>query len=229
MKITARVSLAFKELSYSDKISFGSGVIHALSGTDESGEPVIDLFPNLPVPLDELQIINNNASGYLAEAQSGLRVARSALKQSIKEWNNAFTLTANYINMVAQGRADLMSVAGFYSTKNDRAPKPKPETAVTFKATVGSGRSTINAGIKKGVKGARAYVFAAVPEGVNIKYAGDTMIIEVEGKQLFINAVTQKKTTFYNMQSGKPYKLSMYAINNAGAGVARNGEQVIPQ
>ena len=156
-------------------------------------------------------------------------LARSALQQSIKEWDNAFTLTANYVNIVANGGTNLIVKAGFDSTKDDRSSRPKPETAISFKATVGSGRKTINAGIKKGVKGAKAYVFAAVPEGVDIKYSGDTMIIEVEGKQLFINAVTKKKTTFYNVESGKPYKLSMYAINNAGAGAARNGEQVIPQ
>ena len=162
MKIAVHVSLAFKELPYSKKVPFGYAVIDRLSGTNQKGQPVSDFFPNLPVPLAELKSISDEVAGYLAEALSGLRTAKEALKASIKEWNNAFTLTANYVNMVAHGDNSLIVMAGFNSTKNERSSKPRPDIAGTFQATVGGGRSTINAGIKKTVKVEKALVLQAV-------------------------------------------------------------------
>lgn len=229
MKITTHVSLAFKDFRFSEKNFFGAGVINALSGTNKDGEPVINFFPNLPVPLNELKSINDKVGSDLAKARTGLYVAKASLRKSIQAWDNAFSLTARYVNFIAQGSASLILLAGFSTTKTERLPKPKPQMATSFKATIGSNRKSITAGIKKAVDDAAAYVFAAVPDGVNINYNDKSMIIEVEGKQIFINAVTKKKTDFYNMPAGVVYKVSMYAINNAGMGSACNGEHVIPQ
>jgi hypothetical protein len=229
MKITAHVSLAFKELSFSNKVTFGNAVITALSSTDEQGEPIINLFPNLPVPLDELQRINDKVFKDLAESETGLHTAKLSLRASVRVWNDAFGATAKYVNFIAQGNVILMSLAGFRSTKSERSPKSKPQSPVTLSATVGSSRNSVNAGIKKAVDGAKAYVFAAAPDGVNISYNGNSMIIEFEGKQVFINAVTKKKTTFHQMPSLVAYNVSVYAINNAGMGAARDGGHVVAQ
>lgn len=222
MKLTSRASLAFKRERPAAKTAFGSNVITALQNASAQ-------FPNLPVSITALQTLNSNLSAAIAAALTGNHIAVAALKIAITDWNNGFTLTANYVTSVAQGDEALIRSAGFVPTKSETQPSQKPGHANGFNATINGSKGAIIAGCKNAVPQAVSYLFSAVPDDVTVNYNGNTMIIAVGEKTIYINAEIHKQTEFFHLPSGVSYSVSMFAVNRAGCGPAANSQKVIPQ
>jgi hypothetical protein len=225
MKLVSRVSMAFKKDNAVDKVKFGSGVLACLSQPSVAAS-----FPNLPVPVANLQDINDVLNEAVVAVQTtGSRQSKTALKNAVTDWTSAFGITGTYIGMVAQGNDQLINEAGYLATKSVSQPKQKPGLATDFQATINGFKGAILAGTQTPVAEAAAYVVYAFPDGVSVNFTENTMIITVEGKSIYINTVTQKKTEMYNLPSSAAFNVGMYAINSAGVGPATATQKVVTQ
>lgn len=221
MPIQSKASLDFVLEEPSEKSTLGVTITYAL------GENTA-MFPNLPVAVTDLQQVNNNLISAIAAASTGNFTAKANLTDVEEDWDEAFRLTANYVSTVAAGSEVIILTAGFTPTKNERQGAQLPPMLPDFEVTFGKGKGCFTAR-SKGIPGAKAYVYTAVPNGVSISYDANKMIIAVGTTKIYVVVNTRKGVEFANMPSGEQLNLSAYAINAAGSGPASNGETVIPQ
>lgn len=222
MKLTVRASLTFKRSKTSEKPVFGANVITSLTAAATT-------FPSLPVPIAQLTTINTQLAQAIASALSGNHSAVADVKVKAAAWDVAFTKTAVYVTSVANGSDVIVRSAGFVPTKSETSPVQKPTAVANFKATINGSKGAIIAGSKNAVPEAKAYVYTAAPEGVNVSFNDNTMIITVGDKTVYVIADTQKQTEFFNLPSGTPFNVNMYALNSAGSGPASAAQQVVTQ
>ena len=218
MRLISRASLAFKRQKPADKTTFGANVTTALQNA-------VAQFPNLPITITDLQALTANLAAAIVAALTGNHIAVATLKVAIADWNSGFTLTANYVTSVAQGDETIIRSAGFVPTKSETQPTQKPGPANGFNATINGSRGSIIAGCKNAVTDAIAYLYTAVPDDVTVSYNGDTMVIAVGEKTIYINADTHKQTEFCHLPSGVGFNVSMFAINRAGSGPAATSKK----
>jgi hypothetical protein len=128
-----RASLSFKLQKTAKKPAFGTNVINALSILVSKGKFTNSSFLDLPVPLKELQAINDNLAAALSIA---LTKNQLDLKVAVIQWDAAFTLTANYITNIARGSESFIGNTGFVPTKNETIVAPKVPVTSKFKAAV---------------------------------------------------------------------------------------------
>jgi hypothetical protein len=217
--------MAFKKYLAVDKVKFGSGVLTCLAQPSVAAS-----FPNLPIPVATLQNQNDILNDAVVAVQTtGSRQSKTTLKNAVADWTDAFGITGTYVSMVAQGNDQLITESGYIPTKSFSQPAQKPGLATDFQATINGFKGAIAAGVQTPVAEAAAYVYYALPDGVSVNFSENTMIITVEGKSIYINAVTQKKTEMYNLPSSAAFNVGMYAINSAGVGPATATQQVITQ
>ena len=151
MKLTAKASLAFKSEKRTTKPSFGANVIAALGASI--------LFPDLPVTIAELTTVNNALSAALTAALTGNHTAVATVKTAVINWDNAFTLTANYVTSIAQGDETVIRDAGFIPTKSESQPTPKPAASAGFTATINGSKGAIIAALKCNIRSKRICLF----------------------------------------------------------------------
>ena len=76
MKLQSKVSMAFKSVKPVDKVKFGSGVLACLSPAT-----VTATFPNLPIPVADLQVLNDTLNASVVAVQTtGSRQSKQHLK-----------------------------------------------------------------------------------------------------------------------------------------------------
>lgn len=228
MKLVPKASLSFKLESAASKTTFGTNVINCLTPVLAAKKSRLSAG-DLPIPVTELKALNDNLTTAVANNVNGGRAASAALKAAVAAWNNAYTQTAKFISNEADGDPSLILECGFIPTKSESAPFPKPGPVANFRATINGSKGAIIAGTKKGVPYSKAFVVAALPPGATASYVQDTMIITIGDSSIYISANTRGETELYNLPSGVPYNVSMYAINSSGSGPATAGKQVIPQ
>lgn len=230
MKLVSKASLAFKKKRAAIKVPFGLNVINSLTAIFvPDNQNAKALSTDLPVPITELQALNDALNLALTNSQTGTHAAIAAVKVAVANWNVGFTSTAIFITSIAHGDAVFIRTAGFVSTKSESQPSQRPGPITDFKAIINGTKGAIIAGAKTSVFAARGYVFSALPEGATISYNDNTMVITVGDKVIYINVSTQKQTELFTLPSGVPYNVSGYAINSAGSGPATAMQQVIPQ
>ena len=226
MNLLTKASLSFKRLKVAEKPAFGANVITCLTPLLAKKNKLT--ATGLPVPVDQLQAFNDALSAAIAAALTGNHTARLAVKTAVAEWDNAFTLTANYISEIAGGDAVVIRQSGFVPTKSERTPAQKPQAPGSFNATINGSKGAIIAGAKK-VPNAKVNVFSAVPAEAIVGYNGNTMHITIGGKTIYIMVNTQKQTEFCNLPSSTPFNVSMFSVNSAGSGPAVTAQQVTTQ
>ncbi len=229
MQLSSRASLAFKKEKPPVKVTFGNNVVNSLTPPATSAKGVKAMYPDIPIPVASLQQLNDALALAIADSLTGNHSAIAAVKDAVYEWDNAFGTTANYITSMADGSEATIRAAGYVPTKSESQPAQKPGAATNFKATINGMKGAIIAGAKKAVPEAAAYVYAAFPEEAVVTYNSNTMIITIGGKSIYISADTRKQTELYNLPSGVPHNVTMFAINSAGTGPASAVQQVIPQ
>jgi hypothetical protein len=222
MKRPIRASLSFKNQKPAEKFAFGTNVITGLTAAGTE-------FPNLPVTLALLTTTNTDVAHAITAAADGGRTAKAALKTKVGVWNDAFAKTANYVSLVANGDVNKINDSGFLPTKGETSPAQKPGKANDFKATINGSKGTIIASTKKSLTGAKALVFTAAPDGMDISYAGNTVQITVGDKTMYIIVDTERQTEFVNLPSGTMFNVNVYGVNSAGSGPATTAQQVVTQ
>jgi hypothetical protein len=200
------------------KTTFGTQVINALMANAET-------FPNLPVLLALLTSSNNALIAAVNAASTGDHYAVANLKAVIKEWNNNFRLTANYISNVADGDAAIVRLAGFVPTKGETTPAQKPDAPSNFYAAANGTKGLINASCT--AKNKNALIFVAAPPGADISFIGDSMLITAGNVTVQVLTSTKNKVSFNNIPGGVIMDMSVYAVNTAGIGPLANGQSVI--
>jgi len=216
-----QVSLAFLGDTPSHKTPLGQSVIDALTANAET-------FPNPPITVIELAANNNALVAAVLSAKTGDHTAEANLEIVEETWNNNFRLTAGYVSIVADGNEAIIRLAGFTATKGETSPAQIPGIAAKLRALLNGNKGNFTVSCE-GVDGAKAYVFAAVPEGASLSYIGDMMMVNIGDKAVYIVVSTRSRAQFANLPSGAPVAVSVYAVNSAGSGAAANGQHVIPQ
>src|SRR4051812_8503841 len=215
------VKMAFLRFIPTQKTSLGKTIITNLGDNAAT-------FPAPPIAITQLTSINNSLIDAELAAQSGDLVAKANLKLRKKEWNDAFKLTANYVNYIANGNESIIVLAGFESTKSETSPAQKPGVASDFKATVNGTKGNIAASWGA-VDGAKAFVVTALPANASVTYNGDTMLLTVGDTTIYVLVSTGRKVEISNVPVGTSVAVSVYAVNSAGTGPAANGQHVIAQ
>ena len=213
-------SLGFIRENPSKKTTFGQQVVDALTANPET-------FPNLPVALTELSSLNNALTTAVNAASTGEHVAVAGLKTMVKEWNNDFRLTANYVSNVANGDASIVRLASFIPTKSETTPVQKPAAPADFYAATNGTKGLINASCTSNDKD--ALVFIAAPPDAEINFNGDAMLITAGNVIVQVLMTTKRKVSFHNVPGNVVMDMSVYAVNTAGIGPLANGQSVITQ
>lgn len=228
MKRNSIASLSFKREIPSQKTAFGANVVNKLT-TSAAVKGVASPYPNLPVSVADLLDVNNRLFDANSAAKSGAYVDVAALENVVTEWNDKYTLTAAYVSSIAASNLELIRFAGFVPTKSEAQKQPAAGGATGFTAHTNGKKGAIIARSKTKVPLAKGYVFTAVPDGVDVTYEGNVMVLAVGEKTIYITAHTKKNVEIFNLPSGIPYNVSMFGFNSTGSGAAAASQQVIPQ
>jgi hypothetical protein len=228
MSFIPKALLSFKKKSSTGKISFGESVINALTAILIS---ISNPFTALPLKIADLQALNDALSDAAVNMENGGKSASIAMKAAVAAWNDGFTLTANYVSLVAANSpatsTTIINQAGFVPSKATRSAKPKPGALDSFTATINGKKGAIISKVKAATY-ATGYVMAATPASATVAYEGDTMIITMGGQSIYIAAGTNKDMEMYNLPGQMVYNVNMYAFNSTGSGPAST-DQVTPQ
>ena len=229
MKRNVTASLAFKKETPEHKVAFGANVVVMLGGVLTAKGSNASLYTDLPVPVADLEDVNNRLFDANGAAKTGAYVDIAAMENVVVEWNDKFSLTAAFITSAAASNAELIRAAGFVPTKSEAQKQPAAGAVIGFTAQTNGKKGAIVARSKKKAPLAKAYVFSAVPDGVAVTYEGDVMVLTVGDKSIYITAHTKRNVEIYNLPSGVAYNVSMYGFNSTGSGGAAASQQVIPQ
>ncbi len=102
--------------------------------------------------------------------------------------------------------------------------------ANSFQASINGFKGAIISGSKTAVSNAASlYISYSMTPGVTVSFAENTMILTVDGKSVYINVTTQKKTEMYNLPNAATFNVGMFAVNSAGIGPATALQQVTTQ
>lgn len=229
MKRNVTASLGFKKENPEQKVAFGANVVAMLGGLVPAKGGASSLYTTMPVPVADLEDVNNRLFDANGAAKTGAYLAEATLENVVAEWNEKFSLTAVFITSVAASNAEVIRAAGFVPTKSEAQKQPAAGGITGFTAQTNGKKGAIVARSKKKASMAKGYVFSAVPDGVDVTYEGDVMVLTVGDKNIYITAHTKKNVEIYNLPSGIPYNVSMYGFNSTGSGGAAPSQQVIPQ
>ncbi len=230
MVLNPKASLDFKRKNPEAKVSFGSKVIGGL--TPDQLQKAKATQSDLPVPVADLQDVNDRLQAAITSAGTGNYAAISDVKTIAKEWSGKFGLTANFITTVAQSTdnpAGFILSVNFVPTKTETTPTVQPGAVDNFYVTINGTKGAIIAGGKKPTVGAMANVFVAFPDGVTVSFSNNTMIITTEDKSIFINVDTQRQTKMYGLTSAQQYNVCAYGVNRKGHGPVSATLEIVPQ
>jgi hypothetical protein len=213
--------LSFKKLSPSEKITFGNNAI-ALLTLAELLTP--NPFRNLLITIAELKSLNDALATAANAMLNGGKAASAALKEAVIEWNTGFSTAANGVSDAAQGVSTVIIAGGFNPSKNFKSPKQLPGAITDYKANPTGKNGNIIINSKKGAPNASDYVTTIVPPGVTVNFQQNTMIITVNGVNVYIAAHTTRELEVYNLPLEIVYTVNTYGFNSAGSGPAASSE-----
>ena len=223
MAIILHVSMNFKNLTATEQVNIGKGIIKGLTNNPT-------LFPKPPIAVSKLQALNDELAKDNQEVnETGSKQSRADLKESRKDWITNFGTIATYVDMIAQGLQSTIVAGGFTATKGSRQKKAIPGLASGFKAGTNGVKGAVLANIDKPVADATAFVYYALPAGVSVSFNNTTMIISLGDQQVYINAVTQRETEIYTSKSSTALNVGVFALNATGIGPSTDVQQVITQ
>ena len=211
MTLSVKALLTFIGLTPELKVTFGKGVITGIGNT-------IAKFTNLPYTILELTGFNNALNTAIASAALGLKTSKSDLKTAIKNWNNAFRQTANYVSVTAAGDENVIINAGFEASKATSSAGVLPTLFLVFKLVASTVKGLFRASVApiKGVKNL-TYVFVSSPAGVVITQINNTLVVTSAGVSTYIKIGTSHAVAFSNLPA-IPMNVTAFGVNNKGMG-----------
>ena len=207
MTLSIKALLTFLKTTPELKVTFGKGVITGLGAT-------IALFANLPFTILQLTGLNNALNTAIANAALGTKTAKATLRLAVKDWNNAFRLTANYVSVCAEGIETVIVDAGFVASKSSSSAGLFPTLFDGFRLVTSTVKGLFRAFVNplKGFKNI-TYVFVASPVGVTITQINNTLVVTNAGISTYIKIGTAHGVAFSNVNSNL-LNVTAFGVNN---------------
>ncbi|MEI6184736.1 MAG: hypothetical protein WCP65_04350 [Bacteroidota bacterium] len=208
--LQAKASLDFLNWPIVEKIKKGQVVIDGL--TAQAGK-----ITDLKVPILTLKDRQASLVFTSTAAASGSHTAVADQAASEKLWDADFKEDANYITLVAKGNKALILATGYDCTVTETVATVLPATIVGFTSTIGSKTGTValNADPQPHVA---TYLFALTPPEATVKQMGNTLVITVGGKTIYITANTHHNATAEGLASEVAVSAYGLALNLRGSG-----------
>lgn len=171
---------------------------------------------------------NNRLNDLEQAAMSGDKIAIQKRKLMNTQWNDQLKQMVAYVSLIRDGSVDLIKSTGFDATKTSRQKKQKIAGLHNFQAKVSmaKGEATVSC---KAIRGTNGYVIVAVPDNVKMSMTGNDMLIDLNGIQVRMKAVTVSSATFEGLTSEQRINISMFAFNTAGTSPLTDAQSVVPQ
>ncbi len=202
------------------------------------GQHVIDefvantaLLPSPPYTTNAMKATNNLLISSAAAARSGDHTAIAARNAAEASWNDMFGRIADYVSLLAQGNAVLITQAGFTPTAADTTASVKPNAAVLDKMTQQDGGVAKISMVKPGAGKVAAHLSVVSSADATILSAADGTITVTmaSGEKVFIKVDTHSVTTIGGLPTGKMLKVVVQPVNNKGAGPTSAPKTFMPQ
>jgi hypothetical protein len=219
-----KAALTFKTLKAESKIAFGQHVIASLTAAALQTNP----FANLLITIAELQELTNSLSAATADMLNGGKAASAALKEATTAWNEGYTIASSGVSDAAKGVISVIVAGGFSPTKTTRTPKPIAGALTNYVVTPKAKKGAIAINAKKGSLNASGYVTVAMPDGIDIAFQQNTMVITVNGIKIYIAPHTTRENEIYDLPSVSVYNVTTCGFNGSGMGPASKAK-VVPQ
>ena len=174
-------------------------------------------YPNLPVTVVDLLKITKILSEANLKALSGDHTAVVNRNAAEKEWDAAFSHTADYVTFVANGDELKITNAGFKATKTV-ASNSLPPDQVTGVVAVSASKSNLNVEwkLQKGC----SYHCIIVKKGFgnDVSLVNNQILLATPEAFITSKSDTRNKIDFQGLPSLTEYDVVVYAFNAKGAG-----------
>ncbi len=208
--LKAKASLDFLTWPIPEKIKKGQIIIDGL--TAQAGK-----VTDLKVPI--LTLKDRQASLIFAStaAASGSHTAVADQATAEKLWNADFREDANSVSAAANGNKSLILATGYNATVTETVATVLPTTIGGFTSAIGSKTGTValNADPQPHVA---TYLFALTPPEATVKQMGNTLVITVGGKTIYVTANTHHVATAEGLASEVAVSAYALALNLKGSG-----------
>ena len=205
------VKLALSKMTLPEKIQFGRNVANTM-------DSVYPLFPNPPWAQGDLLDLCLDVEGKYNQAQAIRAQAKSLTTiqdDGEAELNLALTQTANYVQSISGGNAEIISKSGI-SVKASPSPVGQLPAPTDLSATASAMEGEV-ALRWTGVKGAKSY---------KVETATD---ITGEGNWQSAASCTKGSCTVKGLTSGEKYWFRVAAVGAAGLGAYSNpATKIVP-
>lgn len=226
--VTIRCSLGFHKLKLNDIPVFAGGVRDGIYGN-----PLVFATPVIPVIGFQAKLDDYNNTRY-AYTQGGL-AQKGPFLQAKTELMTALDTMAEYVNSIALGDANLVTLAGYVPTKGSKSSTPAPDQATGILVSRGSTGKLFAECAKQDVAVSYCCIMTVgqpLPAGIFINEAGQ-MAINGESDLAKPDALAlaatlisggvidynlNRKKTFINLSLGTTYYFVFFAINATGVG-----------
>jgi len=231
--VVVRCSLGFKKLKVKSIPVFAIGVKDGLYGNT-----MVFPMPTIAEPIF-IALINtyNDTLGIYEQGGKGQFGAFDSARTALL---NALDLNAKYVDTVAVGDENIITLAGYMATKGTRSAAVKPVQATGATAKADETGVIIAECAKQNSASSYGCILVAgspLPAGINISDAGQLIFTEVDSDNesgntntILANTLTNiftkgaidftvsRKKTFSNLTRGVTYYFYFFVINSKGVG-----------
>lgn len=174
------------------KKTFGDNVITLLTANGAAN------FPDLPFTVAQITTANNNlASTYATYKQQGVN-AKGAFTEAEEIWENIFSRTADYIDMVADGAVGTINLSGFHVTKTETDPAELLDAPNNEVEISNNERGCVSA-VAKGLKGTKGYLFTMATSGIALEINGNQITVRAGDEFATFIISTQREVQFKSL------------------------------
>ena len=186
-------------------------------------------LPHLPDPLLTITDAQSNLDFTAQQAESGDHAAVAAMHTSEKVWDPLFRRLAGYVNTVADGNKEFILLMGFDATAAESVPLAATEILKGFYAD--SSKTIGNVDIISAPQHlSESFLFTLTPPEAVISQYGNTIIVTIGLKKIYIVPNTHHNTVVTGLPSGEELSVYGAAFNNKGTGpVTKTTENVKPK
>ncbi len=183
----------------------------------------------MPDPLLTLTDAQGNLDSTFHLAESGDHAAIAAMHTSEKVWDGLIRRLAGYVNSVANGDKEFILLMGFDATAAERVPLAPTETLRAFYSE--SSKTIGNIDITAAPQHlSESYLYAITPPDAVVSQNGNTIIITIGLKKIYIAPNTHHNVVVTGLPSGEELCVYGAAFNNKGTGpVSKSNENAKPK
>jgi hypothetical protein len=205
------VSMDFKELPVSEKVTFGQTVHDDISANAAT-------FVDPDVPPATLLTDNNALKAAIVGAQSGDHQKVAVMYAAEKTWDTTFGTEAEYVDRIANGDEPTILLSGYKATKSETLPAVIPETPIVLNVKANPLQGSIHVELNY-QQGVRNYIFICSSDGTPVTFQINEFLIGENPKVIAIILDTHRKVDFYKLPSRADVYLTVAAQNTAGISV----------